>query len=130
METHQEAEERERKWLDLMASFKIHQVKKEGYPDSIGKRQFQTILEVNEIDMDLNVVRITKDMRRADRYSNKLHMLLLDDPLIKETLTLKRPAKSTRPIRTTTKDCVTSKQEFKRKRKNTVRTFRRKLMPA
>lgn len=75
--------ERERKWLDLMASFKIHQVKKEGYPDSIGKRQFQTILDVNEVDMDLNIVRLTKDMRRGDRYSNKLHMLLLDDPLIK-----------------------------------------------
>ena len=77
--------EKSAKWLDLMASYKIHTYRKEGYPDTIGKRQFHTILDVTEVELDLDVVRLTRDIRRADRYSNKLHMLLLDDPLIKGT---------------------------------------------
>lgn len=73
---------RKLKWMDLVASFKIHSVRKPGLPDTVGKRQMVTIMDVNEIDLDLDVLRITKDMRRADVYANKLHMLLLDDPLI------------------------------------------------
>lgn len=73
---------RKLKWLDLVASFKIHTVRKSGFPDTIGKRQFVTIMDVNEIDLDLDVLRITKDMKRADAYANRLHSLLLDDPLI------------------------------------------------
>lgn len=75
--------EKAAKWLDLTASYKIHIYRKEGYPDTIGKRQFHTILDVTEVELDLDVVKITRDIRRADKYSNKLHMLLLDDPLIK-----------------------------------------------
>ena len=73
---------RRAKWMDLMASFAIHTVRREGFPDTIGKRQFQTILDVNELDMDLDLVKLTRDIRQADKYSNKLHMLLMDDPLI------------------------------------------------
>jgi len=75
--------EKAAKWLDLTASYKIHIYRKEGYPDTIGKRQFHTILDVTEVELDLDVVRLTRDIRQADKYSNKLHMLLLDDPLIK-----------------------------------------------
>ncbi len=75
--------EKSAKWLDLIASYKMHIVKKDGFPDTIGKRQFHTILDVTEVDLELDVVRLTRDIRRADKYSNKLHMLLLDDPLIK-----------------------------------------------
>lgn len=58
------------------ASYKIHTVRKAGFPDTIGKRQFHTILEVNDVDLDIDVVRITKDMRRADAYANKVRVVL------------------------------------------------------
>jgi hypothetical protein len=41
------------KWLELMASFKIHMVRKDGYQDSIGKKNFYAILDVCSITFDL-----------------------------------------------------------------------------
>jgi hypothetical protein len=82
------------KWLDLIASFKIHSVRKEGYPDSINKKAFLLIIDVNEIDLSIDMIKITKDMTRNDRYSNRLHMLLLDDPLINGKFSEKTRLKS------------------------------------
>ena len=75
-------EEQKPKWLDLVASFRIHGVIKRGLPDSIGKRSFNVILDVNEVTMDINFERLTKDMRSSDKQTNKFHMLLVDDPLV------------------------------------------------
>lgn len=75
-------EEQRPKWLDLAASFKIHGVIKRGLPDSIGKRSFNVILDVNDVTMDINFERLTKDMRAQDKQTNKFHMLLVDDPLV------------------------------------------------
>jgi C-terminal processing protease CtpA/Prc len=73
-----------KKLIDLNSSFKIHTVRKPGFPNSIGKKQMSLILEVNEIELDLDLQKITKDMQKQDKYQNKLHMLLVDDPLISE----------------------------------------------
>ena len=61
----------ERKWLDLMASFKIHQVKKEGYPDSIWEEtEFRAFWRLTGSTLDLLRRRssiTSRTMRRADR---------------------------------------------------------------
>jgi hypothetical protein len=74
---------RKDKWLDLLASFKLHATSKNrSYSPTIGRRQFQTILEVNEIAVAMDFPLFVSDLRKFDRYANKLHMLLVDDPLI------------------------------------------------
>ena len=45
------------KWLELLSSFKMHSVIKPGYPNSIGKKQFELILHVNEVIVDIDLVR-------------------------------------------------------------------------
>ena len=54
----------------------------QGFPDSIGKRQFQAIMDVTDLKFDMDLSKITKDMRKSDRQANRLHLLLMDDPLI------------------------------------------------
>ena len=49
---------------------------------SISKRAFKLILDVNELELNVDMGRLTKDASRVDQYATKLHMLLLDDPLI------------------------------------------------
>ena len=39
-------------------------------------------MKVNELSFDIDIVRATKDMRKYDKSASKLHMLLLDDPLL------------------------------------------------
>ena len=98
---------RETKWLELMASFKIHMVRKvlntttnttttttnnnnintinynnndndnkEGYQDSIGKKSFAAILDVCNVTFDLDLEKVTREMKRIDRYGNRLLLLL------------------------------------------------------
>ena len=79
-----EKQERKYKWLDLMASFRIQSIKLRPSDEcwTIGKRQLRTVLEVNDLNIVFDVTAFTSDLKRCDRYTNKVHMLLLDDPLI------------------------------------------------
>ena len=79
-----EKQERKYKWLDLMASFRIQSIKLRPSDEcwTIGKRQLRTVLEVNDLNIVFDVTAFTSDLKRCDRYTNKIHMLLLDDPLI------------------------------------------------
>lgn len=74
--------EKKEKWADLKASWRIQKYRKPGFPDSISHRNMKSIMKVNELSYDLDIVRITKDMRTYDQKASKLHMLLLEDPLI------------------------------------------------
>ncbi len=76
------------KWLDLFMSFGLHVIRKPGLPDSVGKKQFNLILKVNNVAIDIDISRLTQDMRVIDKYSNRLHMLLVDDPLLRDNFTL------------------------------------------
>ena len=84
--------EQKSRWLDILASFKIHAVQKKGFPDTIGKRQFLVILDVNEISIDIDFDKLTKDMRTHDKVCTKLHALLLDDPLVNSDRKARREA--------------------------------------
>ena len=79
-----EKQERKYKWLDLMASFRIQSIKLRPSDEcwTIGKRQLRTVLEVNDLNIVFDVTTFTSDLKRCDRYTNKIHMLLLDDPLL------------------------------------------------
>lgn len=115
---------RRNRWLELLSSFKMQKIMKPGVPDSIGKKEFKTILEVNDIDIDVDLVRLTKDMRIADNYGNRLHMLLVEDPLIsgnfssKDVVSIKEVRKCTRMKEFENKLAVEEEQysEFARER--------------
>jgi hypothetical protein len=87
---HLNKHDRSTKWLDLAASFKIHAVMKKGLPDSIGKRQCKVVLDVNEVELDINFDRLTRDMRAGDKLTNKLHLLIMDDPLVQSDRKVRR----------------------------------------
>ena len=74
--------EKKERWLDLKISWRIQKYRKTGYPDSITQRSMRSIMKVNELSFDIDIVRATKDMRKYDKSASKLHMLLLDDPLL------------------------------------------------
>ena len=74
--------EKKERWLDLKISWRVQKCRKTGYPDSITRRSMRSIMKVNELNFDIDIVKITKDMRKYDRRARKLHMILLDDPLI------------------------------------------------
>ena len=63
----------------------MHSVHRRGYAVSISKKAFKLILDVNELDLNIDMGRLTKDVSKVDQYATKLHMLLLDDPLINGT---------------------------------------------
>jgi C-terminal processing protease CtpA/Prc len=95
-----EKKDKKEKWMDLVMSFKLNTISKRGYPggyyvaeyvacylisyaaDSIGKREFQLIININELSFDIDFLKLTTDFRKIDKYSNRLHMLLVHDPLI------------------------------------------------
>ena len=45
---------------------------KEGYQDSIGKKNFAAILDVCNVTFDLDLDKVTREMRRIDKYGNRL----------------------------------------------------------
>ena len=75
---------RRHKWLDLAASFKIQSMKfhASDHCKTIGKRELKQILDVTDLSIDFNLSSFMTDLRRNDKYTNRIHMLLLDDPLI------------------------------------------------
>ena len=73
----------QRKWRDLKKSWKLLAVKIDGYPPTISKKDFMRSLDVNFIDFDVNVDRLSRDMQNVDYDAAYLHMLLLDDPVIR-----------------------------------------------
>jgi hypothetical protein len=79
-----EKKERRQKWIDLLASFKIQAGRPKGGINvlTIGKRQLQAILDVNEVLIVFDLTVYVADLRRNDKYSNKLHSVLIEDPLI------------------------------------------------
>jgi hypothetical protein len=74
--------EKRDKWMDLKASWRIYAHKTPGCPYCISPYSMRRIMKVNELVFDLDIVKMTKDMRRQDKGANRLHMLLLDDPII------------------------------------------------
>jgi hypothetical protein len=79
-----EKKERRQKWIDLLASFKIQAGRRKGVINvlTIGKRQLQAILDVNEVLIVFDLTVYVADLRRNDKYSNRLHSVLIEDPLI------------------------------------------------
>jgi hypothetical protein len=78
-----EKKERRQKWIDLLASFKIQAGRPRGVTIlTIGKRQLQAILDVNEVLIVFDLTVYVADLRRNDKYSNRLHSVLIEDPLI------------------------------------------------
>ena len=79
-----EKQERKHKWIELIESFRIQSIKLRPGDEcwTIGRRQLRTILDVNDLAIVFDVTVFTSDLKRSDRYSNKIHMLLLDDPLV------------------------------------------------
>ena len=79
-----EKQERKHKWVDLIESFRIQSIKLRPGDEcwTIGRRQLRMILDVNDLTIVFDVTVFTSDLKRSDRYSNKIHMLLLDDPLV------------------------------------------------
>lgn len=53
-----------------------------GYPNSVGSKRAKLILDVNKLELDLDIEELIKDWKRSDKYNNKLHRLLVDDPLV------------------------------------------------
>jgi C-terminal processing protease CtpA/Prc len=77
-----EKRDKREKWMDLVMSFKLNSISKKKFPDSIGKREFELIVDINGLAFDIDFLKLTTDMRKTDKYSNRLHMLLVHDPLI------------------------------------------------
>jgi len=50
---------------------------KEGYQDSISKKNFAAILDVCSVAFDLDLDKVTREMKRIDKYGNRLLLLLL-----------------------------------------------------
>lgn len=74
--------EKRDKWYDLKASWRIYAYKTPNAPPCISARSMRRIMRVNELVFELDIVKMTKDMKRQDKSANRLHMLLLDDPVI------------------------------------------------
>jgi hypothetical protein len=75
------------KWMDLKASWNIHATKKPFGIPTITKKVFLVILDVNNINIEIDIECLVLDMQTADAEANRLHMLLLDDPLLKGVVT-------------------------------------------
>ena len=73
----------QRKWRELKKSWKLLNVKAAGYPPSISKKDFIRLLDANFIEFDINMERLSRDMQNIDYDAAYLHMLLLDDPVIR-----------------------------------------------
>ena len=74
------------KWRELKASWNMTAIKEPGFPTTVTKKGFLAILDINEIKFDIHVEMLTRDIQMNDLEANKLHMLLLKDPVIEGTL--------------------------------------------
>ena len=94
------------KWRELKASWTIHAIKLPECPPTVSKNHFLNILDVNGLKFDIDVEYITRDLQAADVEANRLHMLLLDDPVINGEYRPKSPItksqRSKTPERATT----------------------------
>jgi hypothetical protein len=109
--------DRRYKWVDLQASFRIQSVKLNPGDGcwTIGKRELKVIFEVNDLKIDMDVVAFSTDLRRKDRYANKMHMLLLNDPLIQVSRTGKGLPKLNRSAEDAARAEGKSIEKFKQK---------------
>lgn len=83
-----------RKWQSLWISFQLFE-KKSSYHDikTITKRLFLNILDLHDVQLDIDIDVLTRDMSASDYEATKIHMLLLEDPIINGVL---KPSKSVR----------------------------------
>ena len=75
-------EKRSTKWRDVHISWHIHANKKHSEFFTISKRDFMRIIEVNSIDFDIDLEKLTRAMKASDEKANNLYALLIHDPLI------------------------------------------------
>lgn len=70
------------KWDDLVASFKLHSRSKQLYPDTIGQRQMEIIMDANKLTLCVDIHRLMRYIKSQDKIGRRIFDLLEDDPLL------------------------------------------------
>eukprot|EP01041_Mallomonas_annulata_P011179 gene11179-23353_t len=70
------------KWRDLKASWGIQANKRLTSQPTISKKDFLKIIDVNEVKLEIDIDVLSQDMMIYDQEAARLHLLLLDDPVV------------------------------------------------
>ena len=68
---------------NIKASFSLHAVRRQGYPETVGKKAVEMILSSHQVELGIDFSKLSKRAKRQDKLAKDVFDLLTDDPLLR-----------------------------------------------